>query len=107
MRCRRCEPLPEEVRRGADLLGRRYALAVVYASRAGASRFNEFRQVIGSVPPTTLSARLDELEAAGILERRIVDARPPRAEYVLTDAGRSLSALLDALEALGSTASRR
>ena len=36
MRCRRCEPLPEEVRRGADLLGRRYALAIVYASRSGA-----------------------------------------------------------------------
>ena len=61
MRCRRCEPLPEEVRRAADLLGRRYALAIVYASRSGATRFNEFRQVLGPVPPTTLSARLDEL----------------------------------------------
>jgi DNA-binding HxlR family transcriptional regulator len=99
MRCRRCEPLPEEVRRGADLLGRRYALAVVYATRSGASRFNEYRQVIGAVPPTTLSARLDELEAAGILERRVIDARPPRTEYTLTERGRRLSALLDALAA--------
>lgn len=99
MRCRRCEPLPEEVRRGADLLGRRYALAVVYATRSGASRFNEYRQVLGAVPPTTLSARLDELEAAGILERRVIDARPPRTEYTLTERGRRLSALLDALAA--------
>ena len=53
--------MPEEVRRAADLLGRRYALAIVYASRSGATRFNEFRQVLGPVPPTTLSARLDEL----------------------------------------------
>src|SRR5687767_1021257 len=97
MRCRSCEPLPEEVRRGAELLGRRYALAIVYASRSGASRFNEFRQVLGAVPPGTLSARLDELAEAGVLERRIVDARPPRTEYVLTARGQRVSAVLDEL----------
>ena len=107
MRCRRCEPLPEEVRRGADLLGRRYALAIVYASRSGASRFNEFRQVLGAVPPTTLSARLDELEAAGVIERHVVDSRPPRTEYALTEAGQKLSALLDALGVLGAGTSAR
>jgi len=101
MRCRRCQPLPEEVRRAADLLGRRYALAIVYASGAGATRFNEFRQVIGPVPPTTLSARVDELAEAGVFERRVVDSRPPRTEYALTEKGRRLSALLDALAALG------
>ena len=103
MRCRRCEPLPEEVRRAADLLGRRYALAIVYASRSGATRFNEFRQVLGPVPPTTLSTRLDELAEAGILERRVIDSRPPRTEYTLTAKGRELSRLLDALAALGSS----
>jgi DNA-binding HxlR family transcriptional regulator len=101
MRCRSCEPLPEEVRRAADLLGRRYALAIVYASRTGATRFNEFRQVIGPVPPTTLSARLDELAEAGVLERRVVDSRPPRTEYSLTEKGRRLAVLLDALAAVG------
>ena len=97
MRCRPCQPLPEDVRRGAELLGRRYALAIVYASRAGASRFNEFRQVLGAVPPGTLSARLDELAEAGVLERRIVDARPPRTEYVLTERGLRVSGVLDEL----------
>jgi DNA-binding HxlR family transcriptional regulator len=97
MRCRPCKPLPEDVRRGAELLGRRYALAIVYASRSGASRFNEFRQVLGAVPPGTLSARLDELAEAGVLERRIVDARPPRTEYLLTDRGQRLSTVLDEL----------
>jgi DNA-binding HxlR family transcriptional regulator len=101
MRCRSCQPLPEDVRRAADLLGRRYALAVVYASRSGATRFNEFRQMLGAVPPTTLSARLDELAGAGILERHVVDSRPPRTEYALTEKGRRLSALLDALSSFG------
>ena len=104
MRCRTCQPLPEEVRRAADLLGRRYALAIVYASRSGATRFNEFKQVVGPVPPTTLSARLDELSEAGILERRVVDSRPPRTEYALTTKGRRLSLLLDALASLEQTA---
>jgi DNA-binding HxlR family transcriptional regulator len=102
MRCRSCQPLPEEVRRGADLLGRRYALAIVYASRSGATRFNEFKQVLGPVPPTTLSARLDELEEAGVLKRRVIDSRPPRSEYTLTPKGRRLSHLLDSLATLGS-----
>ena len=97
MRCRRCQPLPEEVRRATDLLGRRHALAIVYASRSGATRFNEFRQVLGPVPPTTLSTRLDELADAGILERHVIDSRPPRTEYALTEQGRRLSVLLDAL----------
>ena len=101
MRCRSCQPLPEEVRRAADLLGRRHALAIVYASRSGATRFNEFKQVLGPVPPTTLSARLDDLADAGILERRVVDSRPPRTEYTLTDKGRRLSALLEALSTVG------
>jgi DNA-binding HxlR family transcriptional regulator len=100
MRCRRCQPLPEEVRRATDLLGRRHALAIVYASRSGATRFNEFRQVLVSVPPTTLSARLDELAEAGILERQVIDSRPPRTEYALTKRGRRLSALLDALSSV-------
>jgi DNA-binding HxlR family transcriptional regulator len=102
MRCRNCQPLPEEVRRAADLLGRRYALAIVYASRSGATRFNEYRQMLAPVPPTTLSARLDELAEAGVLERRVIDSRPPRTEYALTEKGKRLSALLDALATVGS-----
>ena len=89
--------MPEEVRRAADLLGRRSMLAVLFASHAGAVRFNEFRQSLGEIPPQTLVARLAELEEAGVLERRVVDARPPYVEYRLTEHGRRLSALVDAL----------
>jgi DNA-binding HxlR family transcriptional regulator len=89
--------VPEEIRRAADLLERRFALGVLYASASGAVRFNQFRQALGSVPPSTLAARLSELADAGLLERRVVDARPPRTEYRLTPRGRRLAALLDAL----------
>ena len=97
MRCRRCEPLPEEVRRAADLLERRWTVSIIGASPEGAVRFNEFLQVLGSVSPATLTVRLGELERAGVLERCVVDSRPPRVEYRLTDRGRELRALVAAL----------
>ena len=97
-RCNRCEPVPEEVGRAADLLGRRWLLQVLYAAHAGAVRFNEFRQAVGPVPPRTLAQRLQELEEAGIVERRVIDARPPRVEYRLTELGRRLEVIVQALE---------
>jgi DNA-binding HxlR family transcriptional regulator len=96
-RCRRCEPVPEEVRHAADLLGRRSMLAILWASHAGALRFNEFRQAVGAIPPRTLVARLTELEHAGVLARTVIDARPPRVEYRLTEKGQRLEKLVEAL----------
>ncbi|HSS75068.1 MAG TPA: winged helix-turn-helix transcriptional regulator, partial [Gaiellaceae bacterium] len=73
MRCRRPEPIPEEVRRTADLLERRWTLSILYASIEGAERFNEFLGALGPVPPTTLTARLTGLVEAGLLERRVLN----------------------------------
>ena len=98
MRCRSCQPLPEEVARAADLLGRRWALAILWAAaETGAVRFNEFKQTLDGIPPRTLAARLTELEEAGILERHVLDTRPPRAEYRLTEAGRRFRYVVEAL----------
>ena len=97
MRCRRCAPLPEEIRRAADLLERRWTVSILWASQEGAVRFNEFLQVLGRVPPATLTNRLAELEQAGVLERRVIDARPPGVEYRLTARGRQLAPLVLAL----------
>ena len=97
MRCRRCAPVPEEVRRAAGLLERRWTVSILWASYEGALRFNEFKQSLGEIPPRTLAQRLVELEEAGVLERRVLDARPPRVEYRLTDEGRRLKVVVDAV----------
>jgi DNA-binding HxlR family transcriptional regulator len=97
MRCRRREPVPEGVRRAADLLERRWTLSILYASIEGAARFNEFREALGRVPPATLTARLTELVAAGVLERRVLDTRPPAVEYRLTTQGRQFEPVVRAL----------
>ncbi|HTZ06798.1 MAG TPA: helix-turn-helix domain-containing protein [Gaiellaceae bacterium] len=101
MRCNQCRPLPEEVARAADLLGRRWVLAILWASaEAGAVRFNEFKQALDGIPPRTLAQRLADLEAAGVVERRVLTTtRPPRVEYRLTDAGERLRAVVDAFQA--------
>jgi DNA-binding HxlR family transcriptional regulator len=96
-RCRTCAPVPEEVRQAAGLLERRWTVSILWASYEGASRFNELRQAVGEIPPGTLAQRLVELERAGLLERMVVDARPPRVEYRLTARGRGLKNVLDAL----------
>jgi DNA-binding HxlR family transcriptional regulator len=97
-RCRSCPPVPEEVRRAAGLLERRWLLSILYAALEGAMRFNEFRAAVADVPPTTLAQRLRELERAGIVERRVVAASPPFSEYRLTSAGRDLGGVVRALE---------
>lgn len=86
--------MPEEVRRAADLLERRWTLSILYASISGAARFNEFRDTLGRVPPATLTARLTELVEAGLLERRVLDTRPPAVEYRLTSLGKRFEPLL-------------
>ena len=100
--CRECATVPEEVRRAADLLERRWLLSVLWAAHSGAVRFNEFLQALGRVPPRTLAIRLAELEQAGVLERRIFDTRPPRVEYRLTEKGKRLGLIVQALEQVAS-----
>ena len=99
-RCRSCNPVPEEVRRAADLLERRWTISVVWASFDGAHRFNEFKAACGTIPPRTLTDRLRDLEEAGVLYRRVVHANPPYYEYRLTERGEKLRPVVEALAAL-------
>ena len=103
MRCRSCRPLPEEVRRVANLLERRWTVSILYVSHDGAVRFNEFLQALGSISPATLAQRLADLEEAGVLEREVVDDRPPRVEYRLTERVRELRSLMNALARFAET----
>lgn len=93
--------MPEEVRRAAGLLERRWTLAVLYASFEGAERFNEFVDALGRVPPATLAARLNDLTEAGLLERRVLATRPPAVEYRMTSYGRRLEPVLRELARWG------
>ena len=96
-RCRNCNPVPPEMREAAGVLERRWTMATIYACSSGASRFNEFRQSLPGVSPTTLSDRLEQLEEAGLVERRTVAGRPPHTEYLLTDRGERVAHVVTGL----------
>ena len=96
---RRCSPVPEEVRQTADLLERRWQLSIIYAALSGAMRFSEFSEAISGISPRMLSERLRDLEAAGLVERTVIPSSPPTVEYRLTERGRRLGPIIEAMRA--------
>jgi len=83
-----------------QLVGDRWALLAVRELGFGVTRFNDIQTRTGA-PRATLAARLRELEQAGLVERRRYSARPPRDEYVLTEAGHDLGPVLRELRGWG------
>jgi DNA-binding HxlR family transcriptional regulator len=63
----------------------------------GHTRFQDIATSTGA-PRDVLSSRLRKLERAGVIERRLYSERPPRHEYLLTDAGMELQPILLALK---------
>ncbi|GDX63051.1 MarR family transcriptional regulator [Candidatus Saccharibacteria bacterium] len=79
-----------------ELLGSKWTLPIVSALLEDKSRFNEIQRKC-EVCPRTLSARLDDLEANGIVRKKVYKQNPPRVEYSLTKKGESLSAVINAI----------
>lgn len=74
-----------------QLLGKRWVCLIVRALLNGPCRFSEIAACIGVLSDRMLSTRLGELEARGIVERRVDgDVKPVRIEYALTGKGRAL-----------------
>jgi DNA-binding HxlR family transcriptional regulator len=94
---RRCEPVPLEVRETASLLERRWQLSILYAALTGAIRFNEFAEAVAGISPRMLSERLRDLEGAGLVQRTVIPSSPPTVEYRLTERGRRLGPLIEAM----------
>src|SRR6202050_3848121 len=94
---RRCQPVPVEVRQTADLLERRWQLSILYAALTGALRFNEFADAVAGISPRMLSERLRDLEGAGLVQRTVIPSSPPTVEYRLTERGRKLGPVIEAM----------
>lgn len=94
---RRCEPVPLEIREAASLLERRWQLSILYAALTGALRFNEFAEAVAGISPRMLTERLRDLEGAGLVSRTVIPSSPPTVEYRLTERGRRLGPLIEAM----------
>ncbi len=88
--------MPCPVARSLDVVGDAWTLLIVREALAGARRFDEFVDRLGT-PRNTLTTRLGTLVDAGILERTAVPDSPARHEYVLTDKGRALRTVIVSL----------
>jgi DNA-binding HxlR family transcriptional regulator len=86
------------VARALDIIGERWTLLILRdLFREGPRKFADFEQSLAGISATTLSARLKKLEQHDILTRRFYAEHPPRAEYLLTDKGRTLGPILKLL----------
>ena len=81
------------VGRALDVVGDTWSILILRDAHAGLSRFDQFRKNLG-IAPTMLTKRLGALTSAGLLEKRCYCERPPREEYVLTEAGKDFLPVL-------------
>jgi DNA-binding HxlR family transcriptional regulator len=86
------------VAKAMEVLDERWTLLVVRELLAGSTHFNELRRGVPRMSPALLSKRLRTLERAGVVERQ-VDG--PRVRYTLTESGRELLGVVQALGAWG------
>lgn len=92
--------------RAAALLGGRWQLPVVGALLDGPMTFGALEEAVRGISPAVLSARLKDLEAAGLVVAAPYQARPVRHQYELTDEGARLAQVLHALAGWAGTPGR-
>ena len=80
-----------------ELIGRRWSGAILYALTDGPLRFAELRESVPGMSDRLLSARLKELEQAGLVSRTVGDEHPVRVSYALTRKGESLEPVIGEL----------
>ncbi len=90
-----CCPLYHEA---VELVGRRWTGAILRVLMDGPLRFSEIAQAIPELSDRLLSERMKELEARGIVERRVISGPPLRVEYALSRMGRELEPALSELQ---------
>ena len=83
------------------LIGDKWKVLILRDLMSGTKRFGELKKSIGSVSQKVLTAQLRDMEANGLLRRKVYAEVPPRVEYSLTELGQSLKPILDAMQNWG------
>ena len=83
------------------LISDKWKILIIRDLLPGTKRFGELRKSVGGVSQKVLTAQLRQMEDSGLLTRTVYPEVPPRVEYTLTELGRSLKPILDAMESWG------
>ncbi len=89
------------ISRTLDVLGDKWSLLVIRDLFAGKRHYKEFLSSPEAISTNILAARLKKLVDAGIVSRGESNESPPRPVYDLTDSGRDLYPVLDAMAGWG------
>jgi DNA-binding HxlR family transcriptional regulator len=81
-----------------QILGKRWTGLLIYALMGGPKRFCELTALVEGLSDRVLSDRLRELETEGIVNRIVYPQIPVRVEYQLTEKGRALQPVVDAIQ---------
>lgn len=80
------------------LLDGKWKLNIIYRlDEANVLRFGELKRLLPGITQRMLTAQLRELEERGVIARKVYPVVPPKVEYSLTELGKSLRPVLDAL----------
>ena len=91
---------PCPIARSVACLGDPWSILILRDASFGLTRFDQFRTSLG-IAPSILTRRLAALTEEGLLEKRRYSERPPRDEYLLTEAGRDFIPVLVMIGAWG------
>ena len=89
------------IARTLDIVGDRWTMLIIRDLFLGRRRFSDFVRSSPGLPPKLLSERLKRLEGHALIERIVYSQHPLRAEYRLTEKGRSLSPIVEAITEWG------
>lgn len=84
-----------------QLIGGKYKGLILWSLLDGTLRFSGLRRAVPCATPKMLTQQLRELEADGLISRTVYPVVPPKVEYALTDLGKSLHPVLEAMQSWG------
>lgn len=85
--------------RAVELIGGRWTGPILQAILGGRNRYADIKAAVPGLSDTMLTQRLRELEAEGLVERRVIPTSPVRVEYHPTEKGRALGPVLESVAA--------
>ncbi|MDX1905622.1 MAG: helix-turn-helix domain-containing protein [Bacteroidia bacterium] len=84
-----------------NLMGGKWKAVVIYLLRKDCNRFSMLQRAIPDISKQMLTQQLRELEADGLIERKIFAEIPPRVEYYISPYGETLFPIIDAMSEWG------
>jgi len=81
-----------------ELLGKRWTALIIRVLLGGPKRFKEIKEQIPDMSDKMLTDRMKELEAADVVVRHVYPETPVRIEYELTEKGKSLENVIEAIQ---------